>query len=133
MTESKTIYTVRVGYADTDQGGVVHHSVYLRWLEQARIEYLRERGIDFRRLEKEQQLTLVVVDLHARYRSPARFDDLVDVHVWPARATSVSVLFGYAIHRGDTLLVEAEVKLACVHLGAGTVHRLPDPVAAALA
>ena len=46
-------YAVRVQYLDTDQGGVVHHAAYLRWLEAARVELLRERGIDYRRFELE--------------------------------------------------------------------------------
>ena len=41
------LHHVRTGYGDTDQSGVIHHAVYLRWLEDARVGWLRERGADF--------------------------------------------------------------------------------------
>lgn len=127
-----TQYVVRVGYADTDQGGVVHHAVYLRWLEQGRVEYLRERGVDFRALEQEQHLTLVVVDARLRYHRAARFDDVLTVHTHCKDGGVASVVFAYDVRRGDETLMTAEVKLACVELPAGRARRFPAELSAAL-
>ncbi|NCQ61380.1 MAG: YbgC/FadM family acyl-CoA thioesterase, partial [Myxococcales bacterium] len=80
LTASRShTYQVRAGYGDTDQGGVVHHAVYLRWLEQARVEWLRARGLDFGELERRHRVTLVVANAELSYKRPARFDDILAI------------------------------------------------------
>ncbi|MCA9601003.1 MAG: thioesterase family protein [Polyangiales bacterium] len=127
------LYRVRVGYADTDQGGVVHHAVYLRWLEQGRVELLRDRGVDVRTLEREERATIVVTDAELRYRQPARFDDLVDIETTVLRRGFASILFGYRVLRDDVVLAEAKLKLACISLESGRARRWPEGMAKALA
>ncbi len=128
-----TDYVVRVGYADTDQGGVVHHAVYLRWLEQGRVEFLRARGVDFRTLEQEQHLTLVVVEAKVRYLRAARFDDVLTIKTRCKDRGVASMMFAYEVRRGDETLTTAEIKLACVALPEGRVRRFPPELLAAVA
>ena len=66
---------LRVRFKETDQMGVVHHSEYPVWLEVARIEWLRERGLSYRELE-DSGISLAVSELAVTYRAAARFDDL---------------------------------------------------------
>ena len=66
---------VRVRYAETDQMGVVYHSNYLIWFEVGRVELIRQLGLDYKRMEEEEGCGISVVDVHARYRAPARYDD----------------------------------------------------------
>ena len=70
---------IRVLYADTDQMGVVNNVVYLRWFEIGRAEWLRQHGRPYKELEALGHM-LPVVEAHLRYREPARYDDIVDVH-----------------------------------------------------
>jgi len=91
---------IRVRYAETDQMGVAHHSHYLVWCESARTEHMRRMGADYRALE-EAGLRLVVVDAQVRFRSPARFDDLIEVQCWVRELTKRQVVFGYAVSRPD--------------------------------
>ncbi len=111
-----TYYAVRVQYLDTDQGGVVHHAAYLRWLEAARVELLRERGIDYRRFEIEVGKGLPVTEARVRYKKPARFDDLLRVETWVPIVNRAKIRFDSRIWRGETLLSEAEITCACVLL-----------------
>src|SRR6201997_1004367 len=67
--------TVRVRYAETDQMGVVYHSNYLIWFEVGRVELIRQMGLDYKKMEEEEGCGISVVDVHARYRAPARYDD----------------------------------------------------------
>lgn len=90
---------VRVTYADTDQMGVAYYGRYPVWFEIGRTEYLRARGKAYRDLE-EDGLRLVVSELRVRYRSPARYDDLLRVRCWVREIASRRVTFGYAIDRG---------------------------------
>lgn len=111
-------HRVRVGYVDTDKAGVVHHTVYLVWLEAARIEFLREGGLDYRAFERETHLALPVIEARVRYRSPARFDDVVDIETWASSCTRAKVVFESRIIRGEATLCEGIVECACVDMDA---------------
>ncbi len=119
-------HTVRVLYQDTDQAKVVHHASYFRYLEAARLELWREQGFDYDRFEKETGLGLPVVETHLRYRSSARFDDVLEVETWVKSATRASVWFEAHIRRGDVVLVDARVRLACASFVDGQIRRIPQ-------
>lgn len=125
---SVTTHRVRVAYADTDQGAVVHHGTYLRYLECARVEHMRERGFDYRRFELEAKQGLLVVEVHLRYRLPARFDDVLELKTWIGVANRAKLRFETLIMRGETVLNEAQVTLACVQLERGRVSSMPANV-----
>ena len=127
----RTSLEVRVGYVDTDQAAVVHHASYLRWLEQGRIEHLRQNGLDYRRFELDEHLALPVVEVSLRYRAPARFDDVLVVETWVAEVTRAKVQFDAAIRRGLETLVSGSVWLACVAMPEGRIVSIPASVRAA--
>lgn len=133
MRVERIRHPVRVGYADTDQGGVVHHSVYLRWLEQARVEFLRANGLEYRALEYDTRIALPVAEARVKYRRPARFDEQLEVECWIGKLGRASIRFQYRVHRGGEVLTEAEITLACIALPEGMLRALPDAVYEALA
>jgi acyl-CoA thioester hydrolase len=116
---------VRVGYVDTDQAGVVHHSAYLGWMEAARIEHQRARGLVYRDFEVETGLALPVVEAHLRYRAPARFDEEVVVESWVPEAGRAKVVYAQRVVRGELPLVEARIVLACVDMKDGRAVFVP--------
>lgn len=128
MTRRST-YRARVGYIDTDQAGVVHHTTYLRWLEQARIELLREGGLEYKAWEAGTRLGLPVVEAHVRYLQPARFDDVVLCETWIGAASRAAIRFDsrVTVEGNPTVIHEAQIRLACVHLDGGP-RRMPDEV-----
>ena len=73
MTTAET--RVRVRYAETDQMGVVYHANYLVWFEVGRVEFIRQMGLDYRSMEKDENAMIAVVEATARYKAPARYDD----------------------------------------------------------
>jgi acyl-CoA thioester hydrolase len=122
------LHVARVIYQDTDQARVVHHAAYFRYLEAARIELWRDSGFDYARFEIETGLGLPVAEARVRYRRAARFDDELRLETWASKATRASIWLDTKIHRGDQLLVEASVRLACVGLADATIRRIPDRV-----
>ncbi|MEZ4450709.1 MAG: thioesterase family protein [Nannocystaceae bacterium] len=86
----------RVLYADTDGMGVVYHGTYVRYLEQARIEFLRARGTVYAEVERSGNM-VPVTDLAARYTAPARFDDLLTLHAGIVELTRARLRFAYRI------------------------------------
>jgi acyl-CoA thioester hydrolase len=115
-----------VPYADTDRAQIVHHAAYFRYLECARVELWRENGLDYAQYELRTGLGFPVVEAHLRYRVAARFDDLVEVETWVSRASRASVYFDAVIRRGDVVLNESSVRLACVRLADGALRKIPD-------
>jgi acyl-CoA thioester hydrolase len=101
---------VRVRYAETDQMGVVYHANYLVWFEVGRVEFIRSLGMDYRSMEHEDGIGIAVVDVSARYKAPARYDDELIIETRLLAARGVIVKFGYRIVRaGDrALLCEGE-------------------------
>ena len=73
-------HRIRVRFAETDAMGIVHHSRYLPYFEEARVEYLRHIGHPYT-LWREQGVDAAVLEVFVRYRQALRFDDVVDVHL----------------------------------------------------
>ena len=121
---------LRVGYADTDRAQVVHHSTYLRYLEMARVEYLRDRAFDFRAMELDQGLSLAVVEANVRYRAGARFDDLIELNSWIAVANRAKLRFDTVIMRGEEVLTSAEITVCCIKIPEARLVSMPQALIA---
>ena len=91
------MYTHRVQYYETDQMGIVHHSNYIRWFEEARIDWMRHCGISYREMEK-QGIIVPVLGVEATYRQMVHFDDLVDIKVTAAKYNGIVLEFCYEIY-----------------------------------
>jgi acyl-CoA thioester hydrolase len=101
---------VRVRYAETDQMGVVYHANYLIWFEVGRVEYIRQLGLDYKSMEREEGCGIAVVDVSVRYKAPARYDDELVVQTRLITARGTLIRFGYKILRAadEVLLCEGE-------------------------
>jgi acyl-CoA thioester hydrolase len=99
---------VRVRYAETDQMRVVYHANYLVWFEVGRVEHMRQLGIDYKSMERDEGVGIAVVEVTCRYKSPARYDDELTIRTRIAEVRGSIVRFAYAIHRSadDVLLAE---------------------------
>jgi acyl-CoA thioester hydrolase len=119
-------WAVRVYWEDTDAGGVVYHSNYLRFMERARSEWLRAQGVDQLGLRETTGLAFVVRDMQIDFLKPARLDDELQITVLVKERRSASMLFAQDITRADgLLLVRAQVRVACVDLGAMRPAQIP--------
>jgi acyl-CoA thioester hydrolase len=105
--------TIRVRYAETDRMGLLHHANYLVYFEQARTELLRSRGVTYKELE-DQGYLLVLAKAAVRYKSPARYDDMLTLRTTVSRTTPVRIEHKYEVFRDGQLLAEGETTLACV-------------------
>ncbi len=124
-TDSHTI-TIVPRYCETDQAGVVHHTVYPVWFEMGRTELLRSNGYVYRDLEK-VGIYFVVVELTARYRRPAFYDEHLSLTTTCTAISSARVEHTYQLKRTESglLLAEGNSTLACVD-AQGKVQRMPE-------
>lgn len=94
--------SIRVRYCECDPMGVAHHAAYAPWLEIARTELLRARGMTYAALEAAGTF-LVITKLAVNYRRPVKYDDVVEIRVRVVESTSRVKLE----HEYDVLLIEA--------------------------
>ena len=103
----------KIYYHDTDSGGVVYYANYLKYFEEARTEFLKDRGIDIRELEKENFL-FVVRHVDIDYKSRACYGDILDIFTTITDKTKVTLNFSHEAKRNNSLLVIANTQLVCV-------------------
>lgn len=94
--------TFRVRYAETDASGVVYHAHYIVWFEHGRGDWFWQQGRDYHRDIEERGYNWPVVELSARYLSPARYGDLVTVKTWVKELKSREFTLAYEIINAET-------------------------------
>ena len=119
-------WSVRVYYEDTDAGGIVYYGNYLKFMERARTEWLRSRGIDVARLADTDRLMFTVRAIKLDFLKPARLSDNLDVSVAVGRMRKVSVELEQAVVRAGDVLCTGQVRLACVDIDTLKPRAMPE-------
>ncbi len=117
----------RVYYEDTDAGGVVYHTAYLRFAERGRTEFLRDLGIEQDKLRRERGLGFVVARMEVDFIAPAHLDDVVEVTTRVKRGRRAGLLLAQELVRQARPLVRMNVRIACID-ATGRPTRLPAPL-----
>ncbi len=115
---------IRVRYQETDPMGFLHHGYYFTYFEIGRTELLRASGGNYRKMEEEGVL-VVVVRAECSFRRPARYDDLLRLRTRVARITPAKIEHEYHLCRGEEVLAVGHVVLAVVDRQ-GNVQRVPE-------
>jgi len=107
------IHEYQIIFGDTDQMGVVYYANYLRFFEASRAAYWRACGRTHKDLD-DWGVALPVVEAHCRYRKPARYEDVLQIHVEVAEMRGASMRFEYLVTRGADLLAEGFTRHAVI-------------------
>jgi acyl-CoA thioester hydrolase len=122
------VITIRekVRFVETDLMGVVHHSNYFHWFEMGRVEYLRTLGILLNDLLA-SGIVFPITDVSCKYRSSARFDDIILIQTTLKAVSKVKMVFTYDVVKevGQTLLATGETQNVFTD-SQGKIIRLPD-------
>ena len=108
--------TVRVRYAETDQMGVVYHANFFVWFEVGRVELMRSLGIEYKRMEADDDCHIVVADVNCRYCHPARYDEVLRIRTRIAESRNRIVKFSYEVFRdadGQLLATGGSTHVIC--------------------
>src|ERR1700747_2163224 len=123
---------VRVRFADTDAQGVAHNASYLVWFEVARVEYLRAYAGGYQAL-RDRGVEALVLASFCRYRVPARFDDVIDVHTRCLDVRGARFRYEYLLVREDGVtLADGWTAHACVEAVTLQPTRVPDWLVSAI-
>ena len=95
-----------VQYYETDKMGITHHSNYIRWMEEARIDFLRQLGWDYIKLE-ELGIVSPVVGIECKYKNPTSFYDEIMITVSVEDFKGIKLILHYEMKKGETIVLEA--------------------------
>jgi acyl-CoA thioester hydrolase len=125
-------WPVRVYYEDTDAGGVVYHSNYLKYMERARTEWLRSAGFSQPVLANDLAAVFVVANMSIDFKAPARFDDQLNIQSRILESTGTRFQFEQNIIGDDVLICSAIVNVVCVDSVTFKPKRIPEQIKAKL-
>ena len=109
------VWPVRVYYEDTDAGGVVYYANYLKFMERARTEWLRQLGFEQDSLRQQEGVIFIVHHVSIDYLKPGRLNDLLDVSVRIRRRGRASLELAQEVTRQPgEVLCAGVVRVVCV-------------------
>jgi acyl-CoA thioester hydrolase len=120
-------FTCRVYYEDTDLAGIVYYANYLKFIERARTEALRDLGISQTELRDRTGIVFAVRRVEVDYVAPARFEDQLVVTTTLLALGGASLDLAQDVLRGDTLLARCRVTIAAIRAD-GRPARLPAEI-----
>ena len=101
------LYQHKIQYYETDKMGITHHSNYIRWMEEARIDFLEKHGWNFAKLEA-SGIVSPVVSVNCKYRMSTTFSETITIKVLPEEFRGVVLKLKYLMYRDDTLVCEGQ-------------------------
>ena len=128
--------SIRVYYEDTDSGGIVYYANYLKFMERARTEFLRELGFEQNQLRLHSKRLFVVKSVSVNYLQPATFDTLLDVTARIGELQRASLTFMQQVRlaeRPSDVVCEGQVRLACIHADTRKPVSIPTEIKEAFA
>jgi len=131
ITSKPHLFSIRVYYEDTDFSGIVYHANYLRFIERARTEMLRNVDLHQAEIHAGAQMFFVVARMNIEFLKPARMDDLITVETRIERITAATLDLDQRVTKGDALLFTARVLVAAV--SGGRACRIPREIREKLA
>jgi len=101
----------KINYYETDAMGIVHHSNYIRFLEEARCDLLEYVGLPYSKIE-EEGLMIPVLEVNCKYKHPARFNDVIltDVHIEEMKGVKMVVKYTITNKKTGDLILEGQTK-----------------------
>ncbi len=91
-------YRRRINYYETDQMGIVHHSNYIRFFEEARLDWMEQKEMDYHRIE-ELGMIIPVTFVHSNYLIPLHYNDTVEIQVALTKFDGIKMEFSYKLYR----------------------------------
>lgn len=118
----------RICFCDTDAGGIVYHSKYLDFCEEARLEFFISTGYSQKRLKEEFNLMFVLRSCEIEFHKPAKLEDLLKITIEEMIFKQPTILMKQNIYLNDTLLVSCKLKFVAVNNELKIVRKIPNEI-----
>ncbi len=106
MPYSALPYKRRVFYYETDKMGIVHHSNYIRWIEEARLDFLQQLGLSYEDMEK-NGIIMPVIEVSCKYIFSVRYNETVNIYTKPIFFNGIKAVYSYEIYTEDNKILAA--------------------------
>ena len=120
-------HKVKIYYEDTDAGGVVYYANYLKFIERARSEWVRNIGLDQNVLRNDFGIVFAVRKVEADYMKAAKFDDLLTISTELISKTRVRLKLNQDIYRDNDLIFKAVLDIVSIDMS-GVLVKLPKVI-----
>lgn len=109
-SDFRFFYPLRVRYAEIDGQGIVFNAHYLTYLDVAITEYFRHLGMDYKQLANEGKMDMALVKTTLEFKSPAFFDDILDIGVRVSSMGNKSYTVDFEVYKesSDLLVLKAQ-------------------------
>ena len=102
------MYQHNVQYYETDKMGITHHSNYIRWMEEARLDFFKNLGFDYLEFEKQGVISPVIGLNNIKYRKPSTVGDVVSIEVSVKAYNSIVLTVHYVMKKEDVAIFEGD-------------------------
>lgn len=126
MSDNRFAMTVRVYLEDTDAQGVVYNASYFRFMERARTECLRDKGVDHDEFRNFYGANLVLARVEARFVAPSRLSDILSIEANVADIRGARIVFEQSVRRAGELICEGRAEVACMDAVTNRPRRFPE-------
>ena len=123
----RNTFQCRVYYEDTDLAGIVYYANYLKFIERARSEWVRNIGLDQNVLRKDCGIVFAVRKVDAEYLKQAKFDDLLTIFTEVKSKTRVRLKLNQDIYRNNDHIFKAVLDVVCLDMS-GVLVKLPKVI-----
>ena len=123
----RNTFQCRVYYEDTDLAGIVYYANYLKFIERARSEWVRNIGLDQNVLRKDCGIVFAVRKVEAEYLKPAKFDDLLTIFTEVKSKTRVRLKLNQDIYRNNDHIFKAVLDVVPLDMS-GVLVKLPKVI-----
>lgn len=118
-------YIRKINFYETDAQGVVHHSNYPRYFEEARGYYLDQIGFPYPKLREELNVDVVLLSLNVEYLKPVKFGDVINIKFSLLDSDNYFFKFDYQVYVNDTLCAKGQTKHCCINRDSRRVIKIP--------
>ncbi|HHG73739.1 MAG TPA: acyl-CoA thioesterase [Persephonella sp.] len=120
------IYKRKVQFYETDAQGVVHHSNYPRYFEEARGCYLEKIGYPYERVREDLNTDIVLIELQINYKKPLYFGDDFEIKFGISDMDKFFFSFEYTVLKNSSTIATGKTKHACLNRNTGKIISIPD-------
>lgn len=118
----------RIEFADTDLAGIVHFARFFIFMETAEHEFLRSLGASVDMTIEGKKIGWPRLAASCEYLSPAKFEDILDIHLTVVRKGTKSMTYKFEFKRGKTIIARGQVSSACCVIESGNqLKAIPIP------
>ena len=115
-----------VSYADTDAGGVLHHARYVELAEHGYHAWLKHRGLSFRKLSQDHDLSMVVYDLAAKYKAAIFLEDEIGIETELHAIDRKGLEWNTRVLKNGVTAFSVRTKMACIAVTTRSIVSVPD-------